>query len=146
MARTRVGALRPLSPSLSLSGRDVSRGRRGRRIRGRAARLGNYVTIVERRVNKGYLPLIEAKNVRIARTHTHVTPFRGGRSRRTAARWRPRVPAILDRFARRRLGWDARISPRRSDRTIAREFSTLPRIRISAIRISANEYVKYCTN
>lgn len=39
------------------------------------ARLVNYVTIVERRVNKGYLPLIEAKNVRIARTHTHASRY-----------------------------------------------------------------------
>lgn len=39
----------------------------------RIPRLGNYVTIVARRVNKSYLPLIEAKNVRIARAHTHVS-------------------------------------------------------------------------
>lgn len=42
----------------------------------RIACLGNYVTIVARLVNKGNLPLIEAKNVRIARAHTHVTPRR----------------------------------------------------------------------
>ena len=113
VVRTRVGASRlsvrsPLSFSLSLSDRDVSRSVIAREklapaTGGRPTRLENYVTIVARHVNKGYLPLIEAKNVRIARAHTHVT-----RSAETARGALPRdgarapSPSWIDRRRRRR--------------------------------------------
>lgn len=73
----------------------------------RSTRLGNYVTIVARRINKSYLPLIEAKNVKIARAHTHVSrsaKAARGALPRDGARASP--PSWIDR--RRRVGRELR--------------------------------------